>query len=179
MSDEECIWWNPKFTLSLEHFKGEPDVEKPHHANTRVNFQYFFDHEVRKTASKNKMRIKKIDVKCFVNTSKSWIKKEVLTNTNLPFLLKHEEGHFDLAEEYARLIKIKMNAKFNGKSFSYESMTIEGAVKEINEILGKEFQIYTNEYKKANERYDVETNYGRTISKQTEYNQRFNKLHNE
>jgi len=177
--ENDNIFWSPKFTLRLEDFRGEPDEKKLFHANTRVNLEYFFNYNDRKTSSRFKIRINKIIVKCSVDLTKSWIKKEVITNPHFPSLSKHEQGHFDLGEEYARSAEIKMNNKFSGKSFSCESTIVENAVNEIKEMLDKEFKFYVYEYKKANDGYDEETNYSRNSSKQIEYNQRFEKLHNE
>ena len=176
MQPEDLITWSPEFVLRLEHYKGMPDDQKPHHANTRVNITYVFRHEEKKTVSRHKITIKEIMTSSFIDLSKSWIKHEIKSHPNLHFLLKHEQGHFDLAEECARAIGIKMNSKFKGKSFSCNSSTTEGCIEEINKILGKEFRNLSNDLRKSDKKYDEETNYGRTLTAQEKYNIRFSKL---
>jgi len=175
--EENQIMWNPEFVLKLEHFKGDLDTKKPHHANTNVNLFYEFRHLERKTPSRFKGKILEIRVYSFVNLSKCWIKDEVKNNPNLSLLLKHEQGHFDLAEECARLIEKKMNKRFKGRSFSCKSSSKDGRIEEIKKILDKEFLQLTNNFlRKMDKKYDEDTNYGRQISFQEKYNERFSKL---
>jgi len=90
--------------------------------------------------------------------------------------LKHEQGHFDLAEEVARKVSIQMS-KFPGKSYSCKSNQKEKAINEIKQMLDKKFKEYALELGTAHKRYDKDTNHGTIEHMQKQYNVRFSKLH--
>lgn len=177
MSENEVIYWSPHFQLQSSHFQGIPDEQNHSAANSNTNMQYQFTNEVKETKSKYKIKINKIDVFSFFNTKKSWLRRrDVTEEQNLHILLKHEQGHFDLAEECARKISIQMN-KFSGKSYSCKSNQKEKAINEIKQMLDKKFKEYASELRKAHEQYDKDTNHGTIEHVQKQYNVRFVKLH--
>ena len=175
MSENGLIYWSQEFSLQLQHFQGQVDKNNPHHASLRTSVEYLFYNEEKKTSSKYKIKINKITVKSFFTPSKSWMRREVINEVNLPSLLKHEQGHFDLSEEYARKINLQMN-KFSGKSYSCKNTQKEKATDEIKQMLDKKFKVYTLELKKAHNQYDEETNHGLILHVQKKYNIRFSML---
>ena len=178
MSENDLIFWSQNFQLQVIHFQGIPDKQNRSSASSNTNMQYQFHHEVKTTKNKYKIKINKIEVFSFFNTKKSWLRRRDATKEeNLYKLLKHEQGHFDLAEECARKINLQMN-KFSGKSYSCKSTQKEKAIDEIKQMLDKKFKAYALVLKKAHKQYDEDTNHGTIEFMQNKYNTKFAELHN-
>ena len=111
--EDSSIVWSPDFVLTREHFQGEPDPNDLHDANTRSQLNYFFKHKIERIESDYKILILDIFVKSYLSPKNSWLRTEGLNETNLPLLLKHELGHFDIAEKHAREFDRKMKNNFN------------------------------------------------------------------
>lgn len=94
-------------------------------------------------------------VRSIFDKSKSWVKTDDKTDS----LLLHEQGHFDIAEIYSRILKKTLNESHPKKA-----------------TIGADF----NEFYKSNIAnlnaeqglYDEETNHGRIPSKQKEWNEK-------
>lgn len=106
----------------------------------------------------------------------SWVRKEYLNVVTSAPLLRHEQGHFDMGEEYRRKAAEEMNTKFKGKLFSWRSKNREDALQEIKTILDEKFIPLIDEYNQAQRKYEDDTNHGTRIEEQEKYNIRFSKL---
>jgi len=89
--DSDTIYWSKSRKLSWDDFIGIPDKSKKFSAVTVTSFKWF--------------TITKGDT-CRVIVSDYFFKKDSwkLPNANLA-ILNHEQGHFDLDEVYARLLR--------------------------------------------------------------------------
>ena len=177
MSDDSSkIYWDHKIELKLENFQGEPDPNDPHDARTRSELEYYFANKNTKSKSRNKIKIVKIQVNAYFVPSQSWIRKEKLNDTNLPIILKHEQGHFDIAQQVSQNIQVKMNNTFQNRILTCNGETNEEKSNSVKPLLQKKFDELAKEAKRLNQKYDSETNFGTNIPIQNWYNNRFSKF---
>lgn len=99
------------------------------------------------------------DIKSQFNPSKSWKKEGVDA-----YILKHEQGHFDITEYYARVLRKNL------KTYKYKSFA----------TIAPDVQRMFNEASKAaNEmqvKYDADTNHSINRKKQAKWNKKIQKL---
>ena len=106
----------------------------------------------------------------------SWVR----TAQANPILLKHEQGHFDLAELLRPKITENLQIVFEEKNFSVRGQTQEQqkqfAREYSNMLISKEFEKWEKYLSQKQEEYDKQTNYGQITEKQLEYNEKFKEL---
>jgi len=145
-ADNDKIYWNQNTRLQWNDFKGKPDNSQIYDASTESTV---------KCDLKGDNESITITVVCFFERSKSWVKKGKKNDT----LLKHEQGHFDLAELYTRKLRKAMKeAKFTDKT--------------INTEFRKIYQKYVGDLKKEQTLYDKETRHSIIYDKQKEWEAR-------
>jgi uncharacterized protein DUF922 len=135
------IPWNASRKLTWSDFKGTPD---PHSSNaaltsSNINIEFGYDDKGFQYA-----------IKCNFDKNRSWVR---IRNNDV---LVHEQGHFDIAEIYARKLNKLMKAyRFNAKTASTDVNGLyENAMKQHRQI-----QI----------QYDNDTDYSRNKQKQEEW----------
>ncbi|GAB4259870.1 MAG: hypothetical protein Kow0079_16880 [Vicingaceae bacterium] len=147
---ETEIEWNENRKLTFEDFKGKVPTGKDN-----------ISAETASGISISKVQWNgnygKIIIKSIFDTKESWIRK----NTS-EFVLKHEQGHFDITEIYAR----KIRKKLYYKKFKRSNFT-----KYFNNIYNKN-ETEKNAYQLL---YDRETNLSRNYQKQKEWDKKIEK----
>jgi hypothetical protein len=95
-------------------------------------------------------------------------------------LLKHEQGHFDLAELFRSKITKDLQIIFEPKKFTVGGHTQEQqkqfAREYSNMLISKELEKLQKHIFQKHEEYDKHTNYGQIVEKQLEYDERFKEL---
>jgi hypothetical protein len=95
-------------------------------------------------------------------------------------LLKHEQGHFDLAELVKRENLEKLKNKFYEKQFSTrgknEDQRKQFAREDSGKMIADEVQRLEVILSQRRKEYDEQTNFGQNLEKQSEYNSIFDKL---
>jgi hypothetical protein len=135
------IPWNAARKLTWDDFKGNPDAHSSNAALTSSNINIEFGYNDKGF---------QYHIKCSFDKNRSWVR---IRNNEV---LAHEQGHFDIAEVYARKLNKVMKAyHFNAKT----------APTDLN-------QLYTDvmkEHRQAQARYDQETDYSRNRPHQEEW----------
>jgi len=173
----EPFHWNKNRLLILEDFKGLVDQNNNHIAASRIDLGYLFNCTENIKSSIYELTVTGIPIFTLFHPLSSWVRKEAINMINLEPLLKHEQGHFDLGEEYRRKIEKEMNGKFKGKSFSCKSKNRENALQEVKIILDEKFIPLIDEYNQAQRKYEDDTSHGTLIAEQEKYNLRFSILY--
>ncbi len=176
--DSKEIEWTPDFSIKPENFLGIVDDSDPHDARTRAGVNYFFEHSVEENKKRYKIKIENIWVRAYFLPHGSWIREKILGEINLPKLLKHEQGHFDLAERSARRFERKLKNKFQNKTFSYNKNLVSDPVAEIRHSIQMEFEILNKEVEQGHRNYDKLTNHGLISKEQEKFDTRFAQLRN-
>jgi len=173
------IIWKKTRVLRWNDFKKKPDLKSKASASSAIGFESkpFIEHI--KTGNRFKFKIKDMQLNAVFIPDLSWVMKNI-GKKNSKSLLKHEQGHFDLAEEITRKTRTKVTNRFHDKSL---------VVKGKNEDLAKKYAVsqatgirkeieckLQKEFKSQETRYDDKTNHGLITGYQEKYNKRFEKL---
>jgi len=142
--ETRVIDWDPNKRLSWEDFKGEPNPASTNAALTNSSITVEFGYS--NTGLK-------YNIKCRFNKLLSWgrIKND--------HILSHEQGHFDIAEIYAR----KLNKALSAYVFNRNTVS-----RDVNAIYDDVIKLHH----KAQEQYDDETDYSRNFKEQEEWKNR-------
>lgn len=130
--------WNEFYKLQWDDFQGEPDINSLADAATSVS--------IKAKPFLLKKRIE-YDVVAVFNRRKSWARDKS------PSLLAHEQLHFDIAELYARKIRLKIRQlnRQGVNDIKVYNTAIHQLLEESNE---------------ADQQYDIETLHGALSKKQ-------------
>ena len=152
---ESEIIWSPYRKLTWDDFKGKPkdDEFKDFAAVSNCNIGFRSN---RVTLLKNAKFYVENKFDCY----NSWVKPEALGDDNL---LKHEQGHFDIAEIFKRKLESKL-ASEKVSLTKFEAF----AHKALDQI--------QEEFLKEQELYDLETNYGLDKTNQEEWESKILRL---
>jgi hypothetical protein len=129
---QNIIVWNSDYLLKWEDFKGKPQESKySAAANVGVDTEFSYQN----------LQLK-LKIQAVFDKKLSWVKKKDKND----LILSHEQGHFDIAEIFARRLKIEiLNADLNEKNFQ----------KQLSSLINKN----TTELGKQQKLYDKETNH--------------------
>lgn len=135
------IPWSEMRKLSWEDFKAKPDAASTNAAmtNSIINIEFNFDDT-------------SLDytISCRFDKNRSWVKVRTIP------VLQHEQGHFDIAEIFARKLAREMKAyKFNPGSVQND----------VNNIYDRIMAVYQQQQ----QQYDQETDFSRNKDKQAEW----------
>jgi hypothetical protein len=151
INSKEAIYFNKNKKLSWVDFKGIPDMPEPTAAITSSGFGY-------KAAMKSvdgKEEIN-IGIYCYFNKKKSWVRK----GRNTPYILNHEQHHFD-----ATYIASKMFIK----KLMESNITAEN----MNTLLSVVYKESIASLNKMQNDYDFQSKNGRDQIKQAEWDKFF------
>lgn len=145
---EELIDWKGSKKLTWTDYKGEPVAESDAAAatTTYLGIEYHIDEKGFT-----------YKIQCRFSKTKSWGRSKT------SYILEHEQGHFDIAEIFARKLNKSMGEyKFNKNTFRTDLKAIYDSV-----ALAKEN--YQNQY-------DVETDHSRKKEQQEAWNSKIKQL---
>lgn len=139
--EEELLAWSDSRKLTWADYKGNPDAESDAAASTTSYLA--IDYNIRSTSFSYKIESR-------FSKTRSW----GLHKTD--YILRHEQGHFDIAEVFARKLHKKMSEyKFNRRTYQKD--------------LKKIYDEVTQEKEEIQNSYDEETNHSINKKKQTEW----------
>lgn len=145
-NDTLGLEWSNDYFLQWSDFQGHEDKDLTLSALSRIAIPYTYtsDGEVDLTVNLATVFVK----------SESWYKKGKENH----ILLAHEQLHFDIAEIHRRMIvKAILNATFSRESYDSE----------LRKIIT---DLWDNEYRDMQDKYDAETNYARFFRSQIDWN---------
>lgn len=139
--NEELIDWSASWQLSWSDYKAKPDPSSDAAASTTTYLSIEYNINEKGFSYK---------IQCRFSKTKSW------GHAKTEFILKHEQGHFDIAEIYARTLNKKMSEyQFNKTTYQKDLKTIYGDI--------------TDEKEDFQNQYDSETNHSINKEKQAEW----------
>ncbi|THU33432.1 DUF922 domain-containing protein [Niastella caeni] len=135
------IPWSASRKLTWSDFKGNPDPHSTNAALTSSNINIEFGYDDKGF---------QYSIKCSFDPNRSWVR---IKNNDV---LAHEQGHFDIAEIFARRLNKLMKAyRFNAKT----------AGTDVNKL----YEGTMKQHREAQTQYDQETDYSRNKTKQEEW----------
>lgn len=139
--DEELIKWSGSRSLTWSDYKASPNANSDAAASTTTYLGIEFN------VDQNGLTWK---IQCSFSKTKSWGRSKT------DFILKHEQGHFDIAEIFARKLNKKMSEyKFNKDSYKTDLKNI--------------YQGITKDKEAFQDLYDNETDHSRKKEEQSEW----------
>lgn len=148
IGEENLIEWSPSRKLTWNDFQGKPDPDSPNAAltNSSINVEFGYNNKGLKHS-----------IKCRFNKLLSWGK---IKND---YILKHEQGHFDIAETHARILNKQLT------EYTFNSQTVGD---DINKIYNSVMKLHVVMQKQ----YDEETNHSLVVEKQTEWDSKISSM---
>jgi len=179
VSNENQIVWDKDYLLTWDDFCGEPDNKNPHKAQSNIAIRCKFGLEFVKTKTKFKFTLNNTIPYAGFDRTKSWVKPEMsdLKYEGSRKLLKHEQVHFDAAQDLVQRVYSKKLVDLVGKKFSTSGKSTEeievNGKKEAARIISKILQNANHELIRFQDQYDKETKHGIVSQVQERYESRF------
>lgn len=176
---EEILDWSPRRSLQWSDFLAEPNPAVYQDAVTKVTYRFTWTVTSEKMGAELIFRIKNIQLATEFQKNLSWVREIFATNN----LLNHQQGFFDLAEEIRPVITENLSNLFANQNYPIRGMNESERMQFAKEdsallIRDKLDKLYDSIFLKEAEKYESETAYGENLSKQQEYDKRFDKLRN-
>jgi hypothetical protein len=176
MNENDVVEWSQNNSLKWSDFKAEsnPAIFEDSHSTIKYGFTWIVNSD--KLNEEIVFFIDDIQLTVEFHSLLSWVRLSE-ANDNL---LKHEQGHFDLAEIIRRDYKKILENKFYDKVFptrgKNDAQRKQFAKEDSGRMISKEVDKLTKILIKKREEYDVETNFGNNIEIQLKYAKSFEKL---
>ena len=176
MSENFVISWTRDYSLKWSDFKAElnPAVFEDSHSTIKYGFTWTVNSD--KINDKIVFLIDSIHIVTEFHPLLSWV-RESESNDNL---LKHEQGHFNLAEMLRRDQEVVFEKNFYQKVFDTrgqnEAQRKQFAKLDSGKIISNEVDKLSLILAKKRKEYDTETEYGQNISNQLKYTNIFKNL---
>jgi len=169
------VWLNDSF-LRWSDFNAESNPAVFEDSHSVIKYQYTWTVNSDKIGSEILFFIENIQLSVEFYPALSWV-RTLQTNDDL---LKHEQGHFDLAELINRENLEKLQNKFHKKEFPTRGKNEEQRKQFAKEDSGKMIAIEVEKLEEIlsqrRQEYDEQTNFGQNLEKQSEYNSIFDRL---
>ena len=176
MSDINVLVWSNDFFLRWSDFTAESNTAAFEDSHSIIKYRHTWTVNSDEIESQIIFFIENIQLSVEFYPDLSWV-RTLQTNDDL---LKHEQGHFDLAELVKRENLEKLQNKFYQKQFPTRGKNEDQGKQFAKEDSGKmiAIEVYKLEeiLSKRRQEYDEQTNFGHNLEKQSEYNSIFNKL---
>jgi hypothetical protein len=176
MSDINVLVWSSDFFLKWSDFNAESNTAAFEDSHSIIKYRHTWTVKSDKIESQIIFFIENIQLSVEFYPDLSWV-RTLQTNDDL---LKHEQGHFDLAELTKRENLEKLQNKFYQKQFPTRGKNEDQRKQFAKEDSGKmiAIEVYKLEeiLSQRRQEYDEQTNFGQNLEKQLEYNSIFDKL---
>jgi hypothetical protein len=167
------VTWSKEYCLKWSDFKAEsnPAIFEDSHSVIKYGFTWLVNSD--KLNDEIVFLIDNIKISVEFHPLLSWVRNSE-ANDNL---LKHEQGHFDLAEMIKRSHDKTFHNKFYQKVFPTRGQNDAQRKQFAKEDSGRMIAIEVDELNKIlskkRQEYDIETNFGKNLDIQLKYDQLF------
>ena len=176
MSENNVVNWSNDNLLKWSDFKAEsnPAIFEDSYSTIKYGFTWIVNSD--KINEEIVFSIHDIKLSVEFHPLLSWVRKLESTDD----LLKHEQGHFDLAEILKRDHDKVFEKIFYDKIFPTRGQNDSQRKQFAKEDSGKMISIEVNKLNllllQKRKEYNIKTNFGKNIKNQIEYNKNFDKL---
>lgn len=176
MDKKDIIPWSPDYLLAWSDFKAESNPAHFQDSFSTINYHSTWTVNSEMQEGKIFYFIESIQLTTQFLRHLSWVREQQATES----LLKHEQGHFDLAESFKHKIIADFREKLIGKKFptrgQNDDQRKQFAKEDSGLIISKELDTWSKELEKLHEKYDKETEFGNNLEKQKSYDGIFEAL---
>ena len=176
MSEKGFVIWSADYNLKWSDFKAEsnPAIFEDSHGVVKYGFTWLVNSD--KLNDEVVFFIENIEISVEFHPLLSWVRTSE-ANDNL---LKHEQGHFDLAE----MIKRKHEKIFANKFYDIffptrgqnDAQRKQFAKEDSGRMISNEVLELNKIFLEKRKDYDIETDFGKKLDVQSKYDDLFEKL---
>ena len=178
MSQNDVISWSKDYFLTWSDFQAESNPAVFEDVHSTIKYRCTWTVHSDSAGDQIRFFIENIALITEFYPKLSWVRQPQATSK----LLKHEQGHFDLAELLKPKLMIQIQSIFTGKHFPTRGQNQEQQKQFAREdsglLIAKEIEKLEKYLFEKQEEYDRETNYGQSLTKQQEYDDMFKNLRN-
>jgi len=176
MSENNVVVWSNDSFLTWSDFEAEFNPEVFEDSNSVIKYRYTWTVNSDNKENEILFFIENIQLSVEFHPVLSWVR---LSQTN-DDLLKHEQGHFDLAELIKRENLENLQNKFYEKRFptrgKNEEQRKQFAKEDSGKMIAKEVEKLEQILLQRRNEYDEQTNFSQNLEKQLSYNSIFDRL---
>lgn len=176
MENGEIIFWSKDYFLTWDDFYAEPNSSSFEDSSSQIKYNYTWIINSETSEGKIYFLIDNIQLSTQFLRRLSWVREKQAS----PELLKHEQGHFDLAESLRSIIMAEFQKEFKNKRFltrgQNEEQQKQFAREDSNLMISQRLENWYYELTQLRKQYDEETEFGHNLEKQYEYDKKFFKL---
>jgi len=176
MSEKNVLVWSNDSFLKWSDFNAESNPAAFEDSHSVIKYGYTWTINSDKIGSQILFFIENIQLSVEFYHGLSWVRTLQMNDD----LLKHEQGHFDLAELVKRENLEKLKNKFYEKEFPTRGKNEEQRKQFAKEDSGKMITLGVEKLgeilSQKRQEYDEQTNFGQNLEKQAEYNSIFDRL---
>ncbi len=176
MSENEVIVWTKDIFLKRSDFKAESNPAAFEDSHSVIKYRFTWTINSEKIGNDILFIIENIHLSVEFFPHLSWFRISQDTDS----LLRHEQGHFDLAELVKRENLNALQNSFYGKRFptrgQNEDQQKQFAKEDSGRMIADKVEELENLLEKRREEYDSATEFGENTVKQSEYDSVFQKL---
>ena len=176
MEDTDIITWSDNYYLKWSDFLADPNPSAFEDSSSNIKYHHTWTVQSEMADEKIFYLINKLQLSTLFLRHLSWVRIQHSSNN----LLKHEQGHFDLAESLRNTIVQNIENEFKERRFptrgQNEEQRKQFAREDSGLLIAKELQKWNETLFEKRKQYDEETEYGINLEKQKEYDEIFHKL---
>ena len=176
MIENEVIHWSDNPILNVSNFMAEPNpgIFEDSHSVIKYGFTWVVNSE--QFDDQVVFSVENIQLSVEFNPLLSWIRISEFNDS----LLKHEQGHFDLAEiikrKHQKIFENELYDKHFPTRGKNDAQRKQYAKEDSGKMISLEVEKLNLRLKEKRNEYDWKTNFGKNISEQEKYNEIFDKL---
>mgnify|MGYP001569147459 CR=1 FL=1 len=176
MNETGFIPWSNEYRLNWSDFKAESNPAKFEDSHSVIKYGFTWIVNSEKLNDVIVFSIDNIQLSVEFQPLLSWVRSSEANNT----LLKHEQGHFDLAEMIKRnhqnIFESKLTCQVFPTRGQNDAQRKQFAKEDSGKMIANEVDKLTKILSNKREEYDVETNFGKNLEMQLKYDQLFKNL---
>ena len=176
MAEKNVLVWVNDFFLRWSDFNAESNTAAFEDSHSVIKYAYTWTVNSNQIGNQILFLIENIQLSVEFYPELSW-GRPLQTNDDL---LKHEQGHFDLAEMINRKNLQKLQNRFHEKEFptrgKNEDQSKQFAKEDSGKMINVEIEKLEETLSQKRQEYDEQTSFGKNLEKQLEYNSLFDKL---
>jgi len=176
MDNDDVITWSKDYFLNWSDFKAQSNSSAFQDSSSYIKYHHTWKLNSEISDGKIYFQIDDIQLSTQFLGHLSWVREKQSSSE----LLKHEQGHFDLAELLRPIITEKIQNEFNNKKFPTHGQNDEQrkqfARKDSSLMIAKELEKWSDDLSQKRVKYDEDTEFGQNVKKQKEHDEKFNEL---
>lgn len=172
MEDNDIVTWSKDCLLTWDDFKAESNPSAYEDSSSNIKYHHTWTVNSEMIDGKIYFMIDNIQLSTQFLRHLSWVRKQNASDN----LLRHEQGHFDLAESLRPIIVENLLNELKQKKYPTRGQNDEQRKQFAREdsglIIAKELEKWNEKLSKLRKKYDEETEFGKNLTKQKEFDEK-------